>query len=137
MQLLTALTIGPAQTLGYPLVLVEMVAMKPAQNQDYQAHERSSQKNLQEQTLPAVNPRYHDVGDDHSDVRTEAGFHAGLTLRSPGAPLTPTTKSSPFDRTNDVRWPSRSLACKISAILLPPRPHTQTSAATPGFDVRQ
>jgi hypothetical protein len=72
--LFTALTIGLAQTLGYPLVLVEMVAMKPAQNQDYQAHERSSQKNLQEQTLPAVNPRYHDVGDDHSDVRTEAGF---------------------------------------------------------------
>jgi hypothetical protein len=47
-----------------------MVAIKPAQNQNYQAHERNSQKNPQEQTLPAISSRFHDVGDDHSDVQT-------------------------------------------------------------------
>lgn len=43
--------VEPPQPLGYSLILVEIITVKPAQNQNYQAHTRCCEKNLQDQIL--------------------------------------------------------------------------------------
>jgi hypothetical protein len=41
--------IEPSQPVGYSLIFVEIIAVKPAQNQDYRANQNAHQKPIQTQ----------------------------------------------------------------------------------------
>jgi hypothetical protein len=77
--------VKPAQHLGYSLIFVEIITMKPAQNKNYQADQSSSDKNLQDQIPPrsATMPTSVVIIQILSPV-----FRAHLLLRkrSPGIP---------------------------------------------------
>jgi len=61
--------VEPAQTLSYSLVLVEIKAMKPAQDQHNQAHNDNRQKNLHDEMLPGISCVRGECDDDEDAER--------------------------------------------------------------------